>query len=175
MTGEGAASAGLGDDHPAVELSQPSEEELAETTEETVYTSGISELWWWWFNVSCTAGSPCIPYTYASQISYFATVLANNENGCGHIENVVMFISLSLSHSLTHPCTHILIHTGQMWSSAGSAQEASQGSSLLMLGGGSESEGEGVGGINGRSGGKSSLIETSEVQEEVELLSQQEH
>ena len=64
--------------------------------------------------------------------------------------------------------------TGQMWSSAGSAQ-ASQGSSLLMLGGGSESEGEGVGGINGRPGGKSSLIETSEVQEEVELLSQQEH
>ena len=61
-----------------------------------------------------------------------------------------------------------------MWSSAGSAQ-ASQGSSLLMLGGGSESEGEGIGGMNGRSGGKSSLIETSEVQEEVELLSQQEH
>ena len=107
MTGEGAASAGLGDDHPAVELSQPSEEELAETTEETVYTSGISELWWWWFNVSCIPGSPCIPHTYASQISYFATVLANNENGCGHIEHVVMFISLSLSltHSLTHPLT----------------------------------------------------------------------
>ena len=61
-----------------------------------------------------------------------------------------------------------------MWSSAGSAQ-ANQGSSLLMLGGGSESEGEGVGGINGRPDGKSSLIETSEVQEEVELLSQQEH
>lgn len=40
MTGEGA---GLSDDHPAVELSQPSEEELAETTEETVYTSAISE------------------------------------------------------------------------------------------------------------------------------------
>ena len=46
MTGEGAASAGLTDDHPAVELSQPSEEELAETTEETVYTSAISESRW---------------------------------------------------------------------------------------------------------------------------------
>ena len=54
MTGEGAASAGLGGDNPAVELSQPSEEELAETTEETVYTSAISEFcqyykinaWW---------------------------------------------------------------------------------------------------------------------------------
>ena len=43
MTGEGAASTGLSDDHPAVELSQPSEEELAGTTEETVYTSAISE------------------------------------------------------------------------------------------------------------------------------------
>ena len=43
MTGEGA---GLSDDHPAVELSQPSEEELAETTEETVYTSAISESRW---------------------------------------------------------------------------------------------------------------------------------
>ena len=43
MTGEGVTSAGLGGDHPGVELSQPSEEELAGTTEETVYTSAISK------------------------------------------------------------------------------------------------------------------------------------
>lgn len=83
--------------------------------------------------------------------------------------NVVTFSFISLSLLLVHSLT------GEMWSSAGSAQ-GGQSSSLLMLGGGSESEGEGVGGINGRPGGKpSSLIETSEVQEEVELLSQQEH
>lgn len=64
----------------------------------------------------------------------------------------------------------ISICVGQMWSSAGSAGR-SQSSSLLLLGGGSESEGEGT---NEKS---SQLMEAgigSEVQEEVELMAQQE-
>lgn len=85
-----------------------------------------------------------------------------------------MFISLFFPLSFLLSLLPLsLSPTGQMWSSAGSTQTG-QSSSLLMLGGGSESEGEGVGGINGRPVGKSSLIETSEVHEEVELLAQQE-
>lgn len=55
-----------------------------------------------------------------------------------------------------------------MWSSAGTRQSAS----LLMLSGGSESEGEGP-----APGGKSQLIENTIIspqEEEVELLTQQE-
>ena len=57
---------------------------------------------------------------------------------------------------------------GQMWSSAGARQSAS----LLMLGGGSESEGEGP-----VPGGKSQLMENAIIspqEEEVELLTHQE-
>ena len=44
LTSEGVASATLVTDHPAVELTQASEEELGGGTEETVYTSAISEF-----------------------------------------------------------------------------------------------------------------------------------
>ena len=43
MTSESATSATLSADHPPVELTQASEEELGGATEETVYTSAISE------------------------------------------------------------------------------------------------------------------------------------
>ena len=44
VTSEAVASAALGTDHTAVELTQASEEELGGTNEETVYTSAISEF-----------------------------------------------------------------------------------------------------------------------------------
>lgn len=43
MTSEGVTSATLGTDHPAVELTQAADEELGGSSEETVYTSAISE------------------------------------------------------------------------------------------------------------------------------------
>ena len=74
-----------------------------------------------------------------------------------------------LSHlfSTTGQVTSLFVYafTDQMWSSAEAGQPSS---SLLMLGGGSESEGE---------GGVKSQLEVSILgsQEEVELLTQQEH
>lgn len=136
--------------NPSVELAARTAGDLetSVTTEETVYTSGLHP-----------GGLDDENLIQVSNVSVSQAPITNSSGrGCGRCALI----------RVVKVCFFPLV--GQMWSSAGGRQPAS----LLMLGGGSESEGEGPPGVHG---GKSQLIETSIIssqEEEVELLSHQE-